>query len=174
MTDCALTDHTPHPRTHPGSSTASPGSWSSTTIYRCGTSFSRFSRRADIAQSAHANAEEAVKNYASERPAAVLLEIADSRAHGRAWNPRGLQEDRPRCARHRHVRARSHDLRRAGDEAGRFRFHQQAILGCRSRRAAEQCAQTESAESGPRGAARATAVTFEASSPAPRRQPGDG
>ena len=53
---------------------ASLGSWSLTTIYQCGPSSSRFSARGYCAV-ALADAEEAVKHYYSERPAAVLLEM---------------------------------------------------------------------------------------------------
>ena len=109
-----------------------------------------------------ADAEEAVKHYSSERPAAVILDMVmpgDMDGLGVLAAFKRIDRDVPVIVLSAH--GPDHH-RRAGDEAGRVRFHQQAVRRDRSRSAAAQRAQAASAEPGARHAARAAAVTVEA------------
>ena len=104
------------------------------------------------------NAEEAVKRYHAERPAAVILDVVHAGSDGRPRRAGGVQEDRSRCAGDRALGPGPHHDRRAGDEARRGGLRQQAVRRARARRAAGQRAQAAAAQ--PRGgvAARGAAV----------------
>ena len=81
-----------------------------------------------------------------------------ARRDGRARRARGVQEDRPRSADHRAVGTGANHDGRAGDEARRTGFRQQAVRDHRPRSAADQRAAPTSVEPRGRLASRSAAV----------------